>query len=476
MIGKKLATSTMCTIGIVGRLLVIAGLFLILRAAPAEAAVIGKMQPEVRLFSDRGVMTDVLQAYDRSFRGGVSVALGDVDGDGQAEVITAAGPGGGPEVRTYSQDGSLRSRFFAYGRGFRGGVRIAAADLDGDGRAEIVTGPGPGGGPEIRVFDGRGTKLASFFAYDRGFRGGVNVAVGPLGANGEPRIVTGSGFGGSHVRSFTPAGDYAGLSLRPFPGSTAGVVVAVASVPGSRSRLVVGQERSASTRLRIYNLDRQSYERSFYAFEKTFSGGVRIAAGNVSGDGAAEIVAARGPGSRPVVRIFTLAGQRLREISAYSASFRGSVNLAAYAGQLVVGPGAVGVEGRLDLYRYIAIDLSEQQLRYYQDGLLLGTHSVSTGKWITPTPIGAFAVKNKIPVAYSKPYDLYMEWWMAFTPDGSYGLHALPFWKTANGGKRYEGVGHLGTPVSHGCIRQTLAEAKQLFRWATVSTPVIVQR
>ncbi|MBI4426466.1 MAG: L,D-transpeptidase family protein [Candidatus Kerfeldbacteria bacterium] len=455
---------------------IVVSLFFALRADRVEAAVTGRMEPEVHLFSPNGNRQQSITAYRKTFRGGVTVALSDIDGDGADEIITGAGPGGGPEVRIYARDGRLVRRFFAYDRGFRGGIRVAAYDLTGDGRAEIVTAPGSGGGPEVRVFNADGSRQTAFFVYDKRFRGGVSVAAGPLGSNGETRIVTGSGYGTSHVRSFTPDGQYAGLSLRPFPGSTAGVVVAVAAVTGQRSRLVMAQERSASTRVRVFDPNRQQYEQTFYAFAASFTGGVQIAAGDLDGDGIAEIVAAQGPGSKPHVRIFSLNGRQKHSFLAYEQQFRGGVFVAAGSSGVLVGPGAVGTDGRLDLYRYIAIDLSEQKLRYYQNGLLLGTHQVSTGKWTTPTPIGTFAVKNKITVAYAKPYDLYMEWWMAFTPDGSYGMHALPFWKTNGGGKRYEGVGHLGTAVSHGCIRQTLAEAKKLYHWATVATPVIVER
>ncbi len=112
----------------------------------------------------------------------------------------------------------------------------------------------------------------------------------------------------------------------------------------------------------------------------------------------------------------------------------------------------------------------------YEFGALVGVHTISSGLWSMPTPTGTFKTKNKIATAYSKPYNLYMEWWMAITPDGKYGLHSLPYWKTASGGKRYEGASHLGTPVSHGCIRQSYADAKKLYDWAPIGTPISVTK
>jgi len=66
--------------------------------------------------------------------------------------------------------------FMAYPEGFRGGVRVAALDVDGDGQAEILTGAGPGGGPHVRAIGPGLAEAASLFAYDPRFTGGVTVA------------------------------------------------------------------------------------------------------------------------------------------------------------------------------------------------------------------------------------------------------------------------------------------------------------
>jgi hypothetical protein len=158
----------------------------------------------VRVFS--GVDGEELRrfdAYHPAFSGGVFVAAGDVDGDGYADIITGAGAGGGPHVRVLSgADNSEIFGFFAYHPSFTGGVHVAAGDVDGDGHAEVVTGAGAGGGPHVRILNGTtGAELFGFFAYHPHFSGGVFVAAENVTGDGRAEIITGAGAGGGpHVR------------------------------------------------------------------------------------------------------------------------------------------------------------------------------------------------------------------------------------------------------------------------------------
>src|SRR5262249_2903501 len=144
-------------------------------------------------------------AFDPAFRGGVYVAAADVNGDCSADIIVGAGAGGGPQVKVFSgKDGSLLMSFMAYDVNFHGGVTVAAGDVNGDGKADVITGAGPGGGPHVEVFSGAtGGLLESFMAYDPAFRGGVYVAAGDLNGDGSADIITGPGAGGGpNVRAF----------------------------------------------------------------------------------------------------------------------------------------------------------------------------------------------------------------------------------------------------------------------------------
>jgi hypothetical protein len=131
------------------------------------------------------------QPFAGLFKGDVSLAAADLDGDGNKEIVVGAGAGGGPQVRIFNKDGRLlNGGFFAYDRNFRGGVNIAAIDLNGDGTYEIITGAGSGGGPQVRIFNKDGKVLGGFFAYDKNARTGVMLAVGNVNGGSDREIIT----------------------------------------------------------------------------------------------------------------------------------------------------------------------------------------------------------------------------------------------------------------------------------------------
>src|SRR5205085_4757992 len=73
---------------------------------------------------------------------------------GSPAYAVGAAPGGEPRVWVYDADGAEVTSFLAYESTFTGGVRTALADLTADGTPDVVTAAGPGGGPRVRAFDG----------------------------------------------------------------------------------------------------------------------------------------------------------------------------------------------------------------------------------------------------------------------------------------------------------------------------------
>ena len=207
-------------------------------------------------------------AYSNEFRGGVFVTTGDTNNDGIPEIITGAGAGGGPHVKVFnSQSGAEMASFFAYDPAFTGGISIAAADMDADGIAEIITGAGPGGGPHVKVFSATDFHVfKEFMAYDPSFRNGVFVAVGDFLSDGKREIITGAGPGGGpHVKIW----DYATLNID-------GQFMAYGGVTDSSGKVV----------------------------DQFFSCGVRVALADVNGDNINDILTGAGPGGGPHVKAF----------------------------------------------------------------------------------------------------------------------------------------------------------------------------
>jgi VCBS repeat-containing protein len=148
-----------------------------------------------------GEVTQSFFAFDPAFTGGVYITLSDVNHDGSLDIIAGAGSGGGPHVKIFDgSTGRVLKSFFAYAEAFRGGVSVASVDINRDGILDLITGAGPGGGPHVKVYDGSsGSLISEWFAYPIDFTGGVYVAGGDIGNDGTFEVVTGAGSGGAPV-------------------------------------------------------------------------------------------------------------------------------------------------------------------------------------------------------------------------------------------------------------------------------------
>ncbi len=165
---------------------IVQGAFQVVVTGPASGG-----GPQVRIFTPEGKLLGSFFAYDKNSRGGVSVSLGDVDGDGQDEIITGPGAGLEPLIKIFSVKGTLKNSFLAYDKKFKGGVNVATGDVNADGKIEIISAPGAGGGPHIRIFNNRGEVLSNFFAFDQSYHGGVKVTVSDINEDGKAEILTG---------------------------------------------------------------------------------------------------------------------------------------------------------------------------------------------------------------------------------------------------------------------------------------------
>ena len=210
------------------------------------------------------------------FAGGAFLAVGDVDGDGRAELAVSADAGGGTRVQVFRVAGGGLVPvidFLAFGdANFRGGSRVALADIDRDGAADLIVGAGVGGAPRMAIYSGTGLAagradrlVPDFFALDSSLRSGVYVTAADFDGDGFADIAYSTGnTGGPRVRVVS------GAVLVANPGADVATLPAVAD---------------------------------FFALDAADRRGIRIAARDLDGDGKAELVVASGDKATATVRV-----------------------------------------------------------------------------------------------------------------------------------------------------------------------------
>lgn len=285
-------------------------------------------KPEVKILDSQGILKNSFLAYAPGFRGGVKVVGCDLDNDNIDEIITAPGVGGGPHIRIFNKEGEVKGQFFAYDKMFRGGVNVACGDVNGDGKNEIVAGAGPGGGPHVRVFDKEGNLVSQFFAYSDKFRGGVNVAAHDLNKDGKAEIITGpSSRGGPHVRIFDFSGNFINHFFAFSSDFRGGVDVSVGDLDGDNmDEIVVAVTTASVPYVRVFDIDlKLKYQ--FRAYDDGFRGGVRLMVADLESDGVGEILVGPASFGDSELLVYDITGKKLLGFSVFEKGFGGGVDV-----------------------------------------------------------------------------------------------------------------------------------------------------
>ncbi|MBU1037015.1 L,D-transpeptidase [Patescibacteria group bacterium] len=414
---------------------------------------------EIKVFDFQGNLKSsiILQNLEWDRIGDIKIA--DLGNDNIPEIILSAAASAKPYLKIYRLDGTLINELLVYPQNYLGGVNFEVTDLDNDGKKEIITAATSTGGPHIRILNGDGKELNSFFAFEENDRGGINVAVGNLYNDLKPEIIVSSN---THhkLRIFDNQGKLLNeLELKN--NFQSGQKVKVGDLGDDAvAEILTFANQEDEPFLNIYRNNGELIN-SFPVFSQNFKGGL-----NVDIDDK-KILAGAGIGGGPHLKIMDSFADTLNQFFTQDKNYLGGVKLAVYNNLIYTIAELFPTAQKAD-DKYIEIDISEQKLRYFQNGFMLGDYLISSGKKSLPTPVGEFSIINKQKLSYSQRYNLYMPFWQSFYP--GYGIHELPYWPS---GYR-EGENHLGTPVSHGCVRLAIGPAEKLYNLTDIGTKVYI--
>ncbi len=128
----------------------------------------------------------------KKYQYGFSVAIGDVDG-GDGDVILGTRRGGAGEVIIMDKYlVKIKRRFYPYGKNFKTGVTVGAGDINGDNRAEILTAGKVGDKIIVKIFNGSGQKLKEFSAGAALGATRFNIGAADVDGDGRIEVVVGS--------------------------------------------------------------------------------------------------------------------------------------------------------------------------------------------------------------------------------------------------------------------------------------------
>ncbi len=161
------------------------------RITKKETPSVLKEPSSIKIFDGQtGILKNTIVPFGKKYKGDISLAVYQPPKE-QVVILAGAGFGLKPEIKFLSSDGtSVKNSLFAYSSKFKGGVRIASGDLDGDGTYEIITGAGVGGSPHVRIFDFASLQLKhEFFAYSAQSSSGVWVGAVDIDGDGTHEII-----------------------------------------------------------------------------------------------------------------------------------------------------------------------------------------------------------------------------------------------------------------------------------------------
>lgn len=392
--------------------------------------------------------------------GGVSINISDLGNDQIPEIIVGNGLGFEPRVRVLRQDGTEIGSFLAYSPNVGIGINVVTCDLTGDGFNEIVVAPQRGGGPHIRIFNryGKAIDNGGFFAYNKNFKGGVNLVCENLNDSKQSELVTLPGpDGGPHVKiwNFTKGTNKLINQFFAFDAKNrTGIIGAI-----HKKILHISQQKTSDPYIKSFSinspiklvdekslsLQAESVTSVFFANNKKYL----TTSSNAT--------------------IYNIDDEKTEKINSTHKSIAGTAADLNNDGiqEIIFAPSRVFIKNNEE--KKIEINVTEQRLYAYKNGSLENTFLISSGLNNT-TPIGKHNILAKI-------MNVHYKWTYGPNDPRNYDLGIIPY-----NLRIYPHIylhyapwhNNFGHKMSHGCINVSLENIKWLYAWSHKGIPVDV--
>jgi len=259
---------------------------------------------------------------NENIKGKISIAAGDIDLNGYNDIVVGTGDVGGSKVRVFSifAEKLLEFKAFNDNENPNGDVYVAVGDVDEDRLNDIAVGSGLFSDSLIRVFDHDGDEFMEISAFNsiENPNGKVSVAVADLDLDGKNEIIAGTGKAGkSRVKIFDNKGNLLN-QFNAFSSQNSGGDVYVAAgdvVLDEKKEIIAGTGKAGTSRIAIFT-DKGKKIKEFSAI-KSRNGDVYVAAGDVVLGDKEEIIAGSGSNGNNAV-VYDSNGRVLYSISPFN--------------------------------------------------------------------------------------------------------------------------------------------------------------